>query len=77
MASMAMAGSSLPGGYTLAHAVDLRRPIRRPIRRRLTAAVSQASDTVTHRWTVYLKGANNEDISHIVQKVGADCRALV
>ncbi|EFJ40186.1 hypothetical protein VOLCADRAFT_84613 [Volvox carteri f. nagariensis] len=29
----------------------------------------KASDTVTHRWTVYLKSANNEDISHIVQKV--------
>ncbi|KXZ43721.1 hypothetical protein GPECTOR_82g255 [Gonium pectorale] len=29
----------------------------------------QASDTVTHRWTVYLRGANNEDLTHIVQKV--------
>ncbi|PNH05022.1 Protein AF-9 [Tetrabaena socialis] len=29
----------------------------------------KASDTVTHRWTVYLRGANNEDLTHIVQKV--------
>ncbi|GFR50935.1 hypothetical protein Agub_g13255 [Astrephomene gubernaculifera] len=24
---------------------------------------------VTHRWTVYLRGANNQDISHLVHKV--------
>lgn len=29
----------------------------------------QASEYHSHKWTVYVRGVNNEDISHIVQKV--------
>ncbi|KAG2430163.1 hypothetical protein HXX76_010262 [Chlamydomonas incerta] len=29
----------------------------------------KANDSVTHRWTVYARGANGEDLSHIISKV--------
>ncbi|KAG2447811.1 hypothetical protein HYH02_007268 [Chlamydomonas schloesseri] len=29
----------------------------------------KANDSVTHRWTVYMRGANGEDLSHIIAKV--------
>jgi hypothetical protein len=29
----------------------------------------QATDTATHRWTAYVRGANNEDLSPLIQKV--------
>ncbi|KAG2492452.1 hypothetical protein HYH03_009393 [Edaphochlamys debaryana] len=35
----------------------------------MLGAMGLASDTVTHRWTVYLRGANNEDLTHILSKV--------
>lgn len=31
--------------------------------------VWQTEEYYTHRWTVYVRGANNEDLSHVVQKV--------
>jgi hypothetical protein len=30
----------------------------------------QATDAATHRWTVYVRGINNEDLSHLISKVG-------
>ncbi|KIZ04869.1 putative Protein AF-9 like protein [Monoraphidium neglectum] len=29
----------------------------------------KATDTATHRWTAYVRGANNEDLSPLIQKV--------
>lgn len=29
----------------------------------------RATDAATHRWTAYVRGVNNEDLSHLVQKV--------
>lgn len=28
----------------------------------------QTEEYYTHKWTVYVRGANNEDLSHVVQK---------
>lgn len=33
------------------------------------AGWSQASEYTTHKWTVYMRGANNEDLTHLIQKV--------
>jgi hypothetical protein len=30
----------------------------------------QSTETATHRWCVYVRGVNHEDMSHVVQKVG-------
>lgn len=30
---------------------------------------AQATDAATHRWTVYVRGVNNEDLTPVVQKV--------
>eukprot|EP00197_Chlamydomonas_leiostraca_P011116 CAMPEP_0202858606 /NCGR_PEP_ID=MMETSP1391-20130828/1062_1 /ASSEMBLY_ACC=CAM_ASM_000867 /TAXON_ID=1034604 /ORGANISM="Chlamydomonas leiostraca, Strain SAG 11-49" /LENGTH=226 /DNA_ID=CAMNT_0049537535 /DNA_START=105 /DNA_END=785 /DNA_ORIENTATION=+ len=32
----------------------------------------KATEYMTHRWTVYLRGPNNEDLSHIISKVQFD-----
>ena len=38
---------------------------------------TQANDSVTHRWTVYFRSANGEDLSHIISKVGQGARTRV
>lgn len=35
---------------------------------------SKSSQFVTHKWTVYVRHPNNEDLSHIIQKVGLHAR---
>jgi transcription initiation factor IIF auxiliary subunit len=32
-------------------------------------SLQQANDLASHRWTAYVRGNGNEDITHIVQKV--------
>lgn len=41
--------------------------------------LAQTEEYYTHRWTVYVRGANNEDLRHVVSKVGCenDVAALV
>ncbi|RYZ45647.1 MAG: hypothetical protein EOP49_24755 [Sphingobacteriales bacterium] len=29
----------------------------------------QATGTASHKWTVYVRGLNNEDLSHVIKKV--------
>ena len=33
----------------------------------------QATETQSHKWYLYLRGLNNEDIGHIVKKVNSHC----
>jgi hypothetical protein len=44
---------------------------RRTPRRPRTLPPGQANDAATHRWTVYVRGINNEDLSPIIQKARA------
>lgn len=39
----------------------------------LCASLLQATDYMTHRWTVYVRGPNNEDLSHIISKACPPC----
>lgn len=36
----------------------------------MSCCCMQATETQSHKWYLYLRGINNEDIGHIVKKVG-------
>ncbi len=42
----------------------------------LTSRRTQATETATHKWTVYVRGPNNEDLSYVIRKVGVMGRIL-
>jgi hypothetical protein len=41
--------------------------------RYIVMRLQQANDLASHRWTAYVRGNGNEDITHIVQKVCQQC----